>query len=59
MRKYALPGNGQQRTLAGIDGQAIVPARQTTNQRLDSWKEIAAFFDRDERPCSPLTWHPQ
>jgi Tfp pilus assembly protein PilF len=24
-------------------------ARQTTNQRLDSWKEIAAFFGRDER----------
>jgi tetratricopeptide (TPR) repeat protein len=24
-------------------------ARQITNQRIDSWKEIAAFFDRDER----------
>jgi tetratricopeptide (TPR) repeat protein len=24
-------------------------ARQITNQRLDSWKEIAAYFDRDER----------
>jgi tetratricopeptide (TPR) repeat protein len=24
-------------------------ARQATNQRLDSWKEIAAFFGRDER----------
>ncbi len=24
-------------------------ARQLANQRLDSWKEIAAFFDRDER----------
>jgi Tfp pilus assembly protein PilF len=24
-------------------------ARQITNQRLDSWKEIAAFFGRDER----------
>src|SRR5271155_3702952 len=24
-------------------------ARQITNHRLDSWKEIAAFFDRDER----------
>jgi tetratricopeptide (TPR) repeat protein len=24
-------------------------SRQITSQRLDSWKEIAAFFDRDER----------
>ena len=24
-------------------------ARQTTDHRLDSWKEIAAFFGRDER----------
>jgi hypothetical protein len=24
-------------------------ARQIANHRLDSWKEIAAFFDRDER----------
>ena len=24
-------------------------AHQLANQRLDSWKEIAAFFDRDER----------
>jgi tetratricopeptide (TPR) repeat protein len=28
-----------------VDGSA----RQITSQRLDSWKEIAAFFDRDER----------
>ena len=26
-----------------------ISARQTTNQRLDSWKEIAAFLGRDER----------
>jgi TolB-like protein len=25
------------------------PARRTTDHRLDSWKEIAAFFGRDER----------
>ena len=25
------------------------PARQTPDHRLDSWKEIAAFFGRDER----------
>jgi len=24
-------------------------AHQLTPQKLDSWKEIAAFFDRDER----------
>lgn len=26
-----------------------VPEVQTSNRRLDSWKEIAAYFDRDER----------
>jgi tetratricopeptide (TPR) repeat protein len=52
MLEHALPGNGQQRTLAGISGYYRMgdsSARQISNHRLDSWKEIAAFFGRDER----------
>jgi hypothetical protein len=48
----AFPGNGQQRTLAGINGRGIVSARQTTNQRLASWKGMAAFFG-DSRTLQP------
>ena len=29
--------------------EVIRPAKDSSNGRLDSWKEIAAFFDRDER----------
>lgn len=52
MLEHALPGNGQQRTLAGISGYYRMgdsSARQISNHRLDSWKEIAAFFSRDGR----------
>jgi hypothetical protein len=45
----ALASNGQQRTLQGITGMGESSARQTPDHRLDSWKEIAAFFGRDER----------
>src|SRR5450755_3306102 len=41
-----------QRTTTDISGyyrMGDTSARQLANQRLDSWKEIAAFFDRDER----------
>jgi TolB-like protein len=41
-----------QRTTTDIKGHYRMgdsPARQTPDHRLDSWKEIAAFFGRDER----------
>ena len=41
-----------QRTITDISGYYRMgdsSARQITNHRLDSWKEIAAFFGRDER----------
>src|ERR1700691_6194243 len=41
-----------QRTTTDIKGHYRMgdsPARQTPEHRLDSWKEIAAFFGRDER----------
>src|ERR1700733_7587077 len=41
-----------QRTTTDISGHYRMgdsSARQLTNHRLDSWKEIAAFFGRDER----------
>jgi TolB-like protein len=42
----------RQRTTTDIKGHYRMgdsPARQTPDHRLDSWKEIAAFFGRDER----------
>src|ERR1700685_322211 len=55
MRQFALPGNGQQRPALDLTGHpghyrmSDSPARHTTDHRLDSWKEIAVFFGRDER----------
>src|ERR1700685_4286634 len=55
MRQFALPGNGQQRPALDITGHSghyrmsDSTARHTTDHRLDSWKEIAAFFGRGER----------
>src|ERR1700721_3987127 len=55
MRQFCLPGNGQQRPALDITGHSghyrmtDSTARHTTDHRLDSWKEIAAFFGRDER----------
>jgi tetratricopeptide (TPR) repeat protein len=49
MREHALP---RQRTTTDISGYYRMgnsSSPQFTNHRLDSWKEIAAFFGRDER----------
>jgi tetratricopeptide (TPR) repeat protein len=49
----ARTGKGHKRTFQDILGISRtippVPEVQTLNRRLDSWKEIAAYFDRDER----------
>src|SRR3984957_9009969 len=49
-----MPGTAsfRQRTTTDIKGHYRMgdsPARQAPDHRLDSWKEIAAFFGRDER----------
>jgi Tfp pilus assembly protein PilF len=40
--------NGLDRTFMSI-GSLTTPSPAHTDKRLDSWKEIAAFFERDER----------
>jgi Tfp pilus assembly protein PilF len=45
----ATDNNGQLWTLQGITVMNDSTARHTTDHRLDSWKEIAAFFGRGER----------
>jgi len=52
------PDKGHDRALTGMTGRCATPTflekemgdpERSSNRRLDSWKEIAAFFGRDER----------
>ena len=51
LERLRITSNRQYPTEPDIQGKrlATAPSSSSARQRLDSWKEIAAFFGRDER----------